>query len=199
MTTDSASPVCESKDCYGVRCEKPAGHDGIHEANNGVNRWTDNTPPTPVAAAVSETPDAGRMGFSRHHHEETPIEDEIDGPDAAVSETARLIVNVREWKRLGHTIVTINDAILLADECERLSAVAPLGEGEVERPRARVATLEALAAKNADQVAAYHELLYNVGNKYDGETRHETAMRYLRQAEQRECEPAKAVTQDTEN
>jgi hypothetical protein len=29
----------------------------------------------------------------------------------------------------------------------------------------------------------YHELLYAVGNKYEGETRHETALRYIRQAE----------------
>jgi hypothetical protein len=30
----------------------------------------------------------------------------------------------------------------------------------------------------------YHELLYAVGNKYPNETRHETALRYIRQAEE---------------
>jgi hypothetical protein len=30
----------------------------------------------------------------------------------------------------------------------------------------------------------YHELLYAVGNKHAGESRHETALRYIRQAEQ---------------
>ena len=30
----------------------------------------------------------------------------------------------------------------------------------------------------------YSELLMAVGNKYEGETRHETALRYLRRAEQ---------------
>ena len=34
---------------------------------------------------------------------------------------------------------------------------------------------------------AYHELIYAVGNKYPGETRHETALRYIREAELR-CE-----------
>lgn len=31
--------------------------------------------------------------------------------------------------------------------------------------------------------ARYHELLMQVGHKYPGETRHQTALRYLRQAE----------------
>jgi hypothetical protein len=31
----------------------------------------------------------------------------------------------------------------------------------------------------------YHELLYAVGTKYSGESRHETALRYIRQAERR--------------
>jgi hypothetical protein len=30
----------------------------------------------------------------------------------------------------------------------------------------------------------YHQLLYAVGRKYPGETRHETALRYIRQAEE---------------
>ncbi len=31
--------------------------------------------------------------------------------------------------------------------------------------------------------AAYNELLFAVGNKYPGETRHQTALRYIQQAE----------------
>lgn len=38
------------------------------------------------------------------------------------------------------------------------------------------------AAGGAD--APYHELLFAVGNKYPGESRHQTALRYIRQAEQ---------------
>jgi hypothetical protein len=39
----------------------------------------------------------------------------------------------------------------------------------------------------------YNELLFAVGNKYPGETRHETALRYIRQAEMYEPEPAKSI------
>lgn len=38
----------------------------------------------------------------------------------------------------------------------------------------------------------YHELIMVVGNKYPGETRHQTALRYIRQAEQPVNGPAKA-------
>ena len=34
-----------------------------------------------------------------------------------------------------------------------------------------------------DVIEKYNELIMAVGNKYDGETRHETALRYIRQAE----------------
>jgi hypothetical protein len=41
------------------------------------------------------------------------------------------------------------------------------------------ATIEAQAA----EIAKYNELLFAVGNKYPNETRHETALRYIRAAE----------------
>jgi len=34
-----------------------------------------------------------------------------------------------------------------------------------------------------DEVKKYHELIMEVANKYPGETRHETALRYIRNAE----------------
>ena len=40
----------------------------------------------------------------------------------------------------------------------------------------------------------YHELIMAVGNKYDGETRHETALRYIRQAESCQGGPAQEST-----
>lgn len=44
----------------------------------------------------------------------------------------------------------------------------------------------ALAEPEPDAIAAkYNELLMAVGHKYPGETRHETALRYITQAEQR--------------
>ena len=45
-----------------------------------------------------------------------------------------------------------------------------------------------------DVRAKYDELLYAVGNKYPGESRHETALRYIRQAESNVCGPTQADT-----
>ena len=39
----------------------------------------------------------------------------------------------------------------------------------------------------------YNELLFAVGKKYSNETRHQTALRYIRQAEMPSSEPAKAA------
>ena len=57
------------------------------------------------------------------------------------------------------------------------SAHGPILVGE---PYAQMqATIEAQAA----EIAKYNELLFAVGNKYPNETRHETALRYIRAAE----------------
>lgn len=37
--------------------------------------------------------------------------------------------------------------------------------------------------KKKELEAKYYELLYAVGNKYPGESRHETALRYIKDAE----------------
>ena len=39
----------------------------------------------------------------------------------------------------------------------------------------------------------YNELLFAVGNKYPNETRHQTALRYIQQAEMKSNQPAKAA------
>jgi len=52
--------------------------------------------------------------------------------------------------------------------------------------RRRIVTgneLRAHADTWQEQVREYDELLYAVGNKHEGETRHETALRYIREAE----------------
>lgn len=41
-----------------------------------------------------------------------------------------------------------------------------------------------------DYKTLYHELLYAVGNHYPGESRHETALRYIRRAEERSGQAA---------
>ena len=70
------------------------------------------------------------------------------------------------------------------------------------RERGITATAE-LAAKDAElttlraQVAGleerYNELLFAVGNKYKGETRHQTALRYIRERESASSDAASAV------
>lgn len=68
----------------------------------------------------------------------------------------------------------------------------------VREVRAARAMLSAAPAPNPSAdgdahdkcLAKYAELIYAVGNKYPGETRHETALRYIRQAENRDLGPA---------
>ena len=58
---------------------------------------------------------------------------------------------------------------------DRFTMVAPIAvPAEVEE-------IEQDAARNFEM--AYHELIYAVSEKYPGETRHETALRYIREAE----------------
>ncbi len=62
---------------------------------------------------------------------------------------------------------------------------------ELDRKANRVVTLKyifqqllkANDKKSEEREKKYHELLLAVGNKYKGETRHQTALRYIRQAE----------------
>lgn len=46
-----------------------------------------------------------------------------------------------------------------------------------------------VASRRTD--GAYWELLYAVARKFEGETRHQTALRYIREAETVSCEPCK--------
>ena len=45
----------------------------------------------------------------------------------------------------------------------------------------------------ANDAARYQELIFAVGKKWVGESRHETALRYIRQAENVPCEKAKTI------
>lgn len=42
----------------------------------------------------------------------------------------------------------------------------------------------------------YHELLYAVARKFPDETRHETALRYIKEAEERSCDSADMAKED---
>jgi hypothetical protein len=48
----------------------------------------------------------------------------------------------------------------------------------------RLSRIGAVSGVGRDYKALYEELLYAVGNKYEGESRHETALRYIRRAEE---------------
>jgi len=47
-----------------------------------------------------------------------------------------------------------------------------------------------------DAEAKYQELIMAVAKKYPGESRHETALRYIMQAEAVDCGPAQCVKED---
>ena len=49
---------------------------------------------------------------------------------------------------------------------------------------------ELLYARVAELEAQYGELIFAVATKYPDETRHQTALRYIQQAENREASPA---------
>jgi hypothetical protein len=62
--------------------------------------------------------------------------------------------------------------------------------GEIDVLKSSLLEAEAVpqpAVPDKDYKALYCELLYQVSTKHPDETRHETAMRYIRQAEDRTC------------
>ena len=88
---------------------------------------------------------------------------------------------------LGFVIATeMNGVMCVSDPAYRTRESA---EADAELPRARGIKSEVLGcyreAPLSPLAAQYEELLYAVARKYPGETRHETALRYIRQAEER--------------
>ena len=67
----------------------------------------------------------------------------------------------------------------LEAERDRLKADNPRMDLLIEMDRQN----NELRARHAALVEKYNELLYSVGNKYPNESRHETALRYIRNAE----------------
>jgi hypothetical protein len=70
------------------------------------------------------------------------------------------------------------------DEYERRAA---------EQYAVKCAEVTRLTAEVQRLRGVYDELIYAVGNKYDGETRHQTALRYIRQAESHDGSPGQAA------
>ena len=74
-------------------------------------------------------------------------------------------------------------------------------DGEGGKPVARLVG-ELLREKDAEIArlnAEYNKLIMAVARKYPGETRHETALRYIHEAETLSNEPAKHVQEATDD
>lgn len=94
-----------------------------------------------------------------------------EGTDTAINGSGELIpVQVQVQELIGQ-VSKADDAYLIAELRNSLPSLLD----ELE------------AARNA-----YHELLYAVGNRYEGETRHQTALRYIREHESRTEGPCSA-------
>lgn len=104
---------------------------------------------------------------------------ELEGAPERMREACRSIVGMASLMRKPCDEDDLDSFARLQEEMVAAIAALPLPQP--------------LAAQE-DVSALYHELLYQVGNKYDGETRHQTALRYIRQAEERIGGPAKDAT-----
>ena len=122
---------------------------------------------------------------------------------------------IGDWKAHGHFELPswspeFNDAMTQLGEAGRGAAEPDGGVAETERRHsANCRAGEAQSQREADALQAgfelgraaepeqphtlYQELLYAVGNKYPGESRHQTALRYIRQAEQHVGGPASST------
>lgn len=102
-------------------------------------------------------------------------------PIKAEAESLRKLVNetneraATEKKELSDTL------------SEKQSEILGLRE-EVKDARSKVATA---AAEIGMLQSSYNELIMAVENKYDGETRHQTALRFIRDSQKSSEEPAK--------
>ena len=59
-----------------------------------------------------------------------------------------------------------------------------------KRKEAERSDVRSESVHGVDYKALYHELLFGVGNKWPGETRHQTALRYIQQAERGSDNPS---------
>jgi hypothetical protein len=78
----------------------------------------------------------------------------------------------------------------LQDLCYAYSVADPVRE-MLFALQDRITELEAQRKPLTDEL--YNELLFAVGSKYPDETRHQTALRYIKRAEMRSASPAKAA------
>ena len=63
----------------------------------------------------------------------------------------------------------------------------------------RIEAINKLMARNAELAGKYDQLIYAVSLKHEGETRHETALRYIREREAGRNSDASVASEDTPN
>jgi len=84
---------------------------------------------------------------------------------------------------------------IAADKDREIEALrerlARRGTSEPELRRAAL-TIEELGHQLEEVLLKYNQLLYAVASKYPGETRHETALRYIQEREYGKCDRAEA-------
>jgi hypothetical protein len=100
----------------------------------------------------------------------------------AADATMPVVAWLKEWNSVGNARTGMRRADLTPD-CETwLANMFPKIE-PLTRHSDALAAVAAERAKVEALESRYNELLLAVGNKHPGETRHQTALRYLRQAE----------------
>lgn len=93
------------------------------------------------------------------------------------TDPAALLALAEQWRAEAERHTTHGD-------CYRVGQGWGLGQAadELEAAMALVAPQEPLQARNYEVL--YHELLYAVAHKHQGESRHQTALRYICEREQ---------------
>jgi hypothetical protein len=150
-----------------------------------VKRWTNAQMPTQVICGDIELTDAeltrqlerelADAEHSNMNHRDYIGRLEVDRKDLR-DQLAAALAEVREQARL----------LSMSGERESgLLATIQQMEDEIEQqswkvsPAMAQAQIDQLNAKIAELGKNYHELIYGVGKKYEDETRHQTALRYI--------------------
>ena len=124
------------------------------------------------------------------------LADEIVDPAITALEEALAEHAMRETQRLGQEIEPDDIASILA--CRDMLDAQPVpprtwvGSGDLEDSNAYLTPPQRKPLTDD----LYNELLFAVGNKYPNETRHQTALRYILQAEKGDEKAAHGIKGD---
>ncbi len=152
---------------------------------------------TPLTPIISETPRTDRETWTEPSDAHSVVY-----ADFARTLECELVTAQTEIDRLKHSHA---DRVgQQACDLERLSKMVATAQARASAAEAALASSEERVKsqnravnegieRNLELEDQYSELLYAVATKYDGESRHDTALRYIRQAENKESGPAQDV------